>query len=435
MRRQLALLLCLLSILMSIVTAKAQTNPVIVKLWMHDHPPRVPLDKALIKQFEGLNPNIRVEYNLLPSSEFDSRLATALGAGGGPDLFNSWTGPIGQFHASGVLATADPTALGYTSIGAIQQTYMKGALDGATFGGKLYGLPTEVSNYACYANNRLFNAAGLDPDKDFPKTWEAAITVAQRLTKHDAKGSIIQRGFDLPWNADIATLLTFDPMVNQLGGVLINEQTDPPTIHLNTPQVKQVLAYWRDWANRYHLGGPQYPEVNLDFGQGQIAISCYAGNWAIPWLDQAKMSYSIHPLPRWANAVQNTGSDLYSYYFMVSKFSSPDKQAAAWKLAGYLTSFPARYLQEAGLFQPKLAYVTSDHFKRSQQGQNMKVFVDEFVLSHPHPRIAGFFEVLDVFNRMIQRVVVGQEDIDQVLPEAEMHMNSILKRAAEDAKR
>ena len=44
-------------------------------------------------------------------------------------------------------------------------------IGGATYNGKIYGFPTEVSNYACVANKELWAKAGLDPAKDAPKTW------------------------------------------------------------------------------------------------------------------------------------------------------------------------------------------------------------------------------------------------------------------------
>ena len=81
---------------------------------------------------------------------------------------------------------------------ALTSQYSSG-FDGIRFEGKLYGIPTEVSNYACFANNAMWKEAGLDPDKDFPKTWEAMPAVAEKLTKRDANGVPLRRGFDFDW--------------------------------------------------------------------------------------------------------------------------------------------------------------------------------------------------------------------------------------------
>ena len=57
-----------------------------VVFWAHEHAPRVPLDEKYIAEFMAANPNIEVEYEVIPS-DFDTKLRTALAAGTGPDLF------------------------------------------------------------------------------------------------------------------------------------------------------------------------------------------------------------------------------------------------------------------------------------------------------------------------------------------------------------
>ena len=60
-------------------------------------------------------------------------------------------------------------------------------------------MPTEVSYYACYTNNAHWRDAGLDPVKDFPKTWEEMPGIAEKLTKRDANGVPRRRGYDFNW--------------------------------------------------------------------------------------------------------------------------------------------------------------------------------------------------------------------------------------------
>ncbi len=67
----LSALFVLLAVLTSAVVAQ---DTVTVKLWMHDHPPRVPLDKDQIAKFEADNPSIKVEYTVVPDQEWDTTL-------------------------------------------------------------------------------------------------------------------------------------------------------------------------------------------------------------------------------------------------------------------------------------------------------------------------------------------------------------------------
>ena len=96
-------------------------------------------------------------------------------------------------------------------------------LAGAEYNGEYFGVPTELSAYACYANDDLWAEAGLDPATDFPSTWEELVDVAEQLTVRDDSGAIIQGGFDFNWSAAIYMMLHFNPMVQQLGGNMVDE--------------------------------------------------------------------------------------------------------------------------------------------------------------------------------------------------------------------
>jgi ABC-type glycerol-3-phosphate transport system substrate-binding protein len=423
------LIVAVLAIALLSFGVMAQDAPVTIKLWMHIHPPRIELDNTNIAQFEKDNPNIKVEYTTVPDGDWDTTLATALASGTGPDLFNQATFAMGQFYAQGNIVPVDPAAAGYTDQQSIYDSYEYGnsLLAGATFDGTLYGLPTELSTYACYANNALFKAAGLDATTDFPKTWEDMKTVAEKMTVRDSSGVLTQRGFDFPWGSSIYVSLVMNPMVEQLGGEMITEDYQA---HINTPEVKQVMQYWNDWANTWKLGGSQYT-ADLDaFVAGQVGIVCSAGNWYVPGLVDAKIDYSIHPAPRWANARSDNGMANYAYFFMVNSQASPEVQAASWKLAGYLTSFPQDYMDKAALFQAKKSYIESDAFKANTV---MPIFLTELGKSKYHARIAGFGEAFDALQRARDRVVTGGEDIDTVLADAQSEVQSILDNARASA--
>lgn len=415
--------LCLLVVTASL--SLAQDQPVTVRLWMHVHPPRVPLDEALLEKFRAENPNITVEYTTIPDQEWDTALATALASGSGPDLFNQATFAIGEFKAQDILAPIDPVAAGYADQDAVYAAYESGEalLAGATFDGVLYGLPTELSTYACYTNNALWEAAGLDPVNDFPTTWEEMKEVAEKLTVRDANGALVQRGFDFHWGASIFMLLIFNPMVEQLGGNMIDDTTY--TAAINTPEVKQVMQYYYDWVNTWKLGGPQYEIDRTAFLAGNLAIACDFGNWGVPQMEEAGIDFTIHRIPVWENAVSNNAFSTYAYFFMVNNSAPPEVQQAAWKLAGYLTSEPAQYLDVAGLFQAKADFVASEEF---QNNEIMPVFLEQMAVSTYHPRIAGFFEVADALYRARDRIISGGEDMDAVLADTQDEVTAILER-------
>jgi len=424
------LLVALVAMLLVSYGAAAQSQPVTVKLWMHQHPPRVPLDEELLPRFAAENPDIKVEYTVVPAPEWATTLATAMASGAGPDLFNVDSFSVGDYYTHGNIVPVDAAAAGYADQQAIYDSYVGGEamLAGATFDGQLYGLPTEWSAYACYTNNALWEAAGLDPEADFPATWEDLKTVAEKLTVRDSNGAITQRGFDFRWGSGLFMMLSFNPMVQQLGGNMIDEVNY--TADIDTPEVRTVMQYWNDWANTWKLGGPQYTDERTDFLAGNLAIDCTVGSWFAPQADNASIEYTIHPVPRWKDAVHDNGFASYGYMFTVNSQAAPEVQAAAWKVAGFMTSFPDQYLATAGLLQPKKDFVESDAFK---ENEIMPVFVDELSKDIFNPRIAGFSEVADALLRARDRVISGGEDMDAVLADAQTEVSDILTRAKESA--
>ncbi len=416
-------------LLVSLGTILAQED-VTVKLWMHTHDPRIALDEELIAEFMAENPNITVDYYVVPDGEdFDTSLSTALASGSGPDLYNAWTGTIGQYRASGINAPVDFEAAGFESVDDLYAAYDSGEnlLAGARFGDELYGLPTELSIYACYANDDMFEAAGLDPETDFPETWEEMVDVAEQLTIRE-EGVPVQRGYDFNWGNSIFMYLTMEPMIAQLGVQLINE--DDYTANINNDAVAQTMQYWSDWVNVHNLGGPQYTASRDAFWAQELAIECTEGNWAIPILEENGINWSVHPVPRWEDAVNNNGFAVYAYFFQVNQYSDPAVQQAAWKLARFMTDHPQEYFDRAGLFQPRIEFTETDEF---QNDAVMPLFFEEMSVSFPHPRIAGFNEVADALANARDRIVLAGEDVDTVLEQAQEEVNTILERALREA--
>src|SRR6516225_585367 len=97
------------------VTFPAAANPVALEVWMHDHPPRIPLDKKIIDEFEKANPDIKVNLTIFPYSTFDQRMQVAFAGGQGPAVFNNVSFNLGQYMSSHILAPADLKALGVSS--------------------------------------------------------------------------------------------------------------------------------------------------------------------------------------------------------------------------------------------------------------------------------------------------------------------------------
>jgi multiple sugar transport system substrate-binding protein len=399
--------------------APAAGEKITVVYWAHEFAPRVELDNKYIAEFMEANPDIEVQYEVIPS-DFDAKLRTALASGQGPDLFAQWNGDLGTFYAQGAIAPFSAEAVGLASQEELMEQYVapENTLQGAIFDGKLYGIPNEVSIYACYTNNTLFEEAGLDPTADFPATWEQMKEVAEKLTVRDADGKLVQQGFDFDWGGAAWMYLQWGAMVRQLGGSELQPDSD---------EAEKAMQYWVDWATTWGLGGPAYwTGQGDDFLAGKVAIKCGLGSWFKPQVEEAQIPYTVQKVPIWENAVNQNHFDIYAYFHLVNAHSDPAVQAAAWKLAYYLDSHPIDYMVNTGLLQPKKELEASPEF---QEIPDLPLFLEQMTVSQYSPRVPRFIEVADALMRARDRSVVdgmpvreslqiAQEEIDAIMAEA-----------------
>src|SRR5438045_2651359 len=202
---------------------RPQRAKVTLTFWSHDFPPRDTLDRKYIKQFQRRYPWVTVKYNTFPS-DFETKLLTAMASGTGPDMFNLFTAVADPIVLGNAVAPVDPQAIGYPSLGALARQYLPGILNGFTWNNKLYALPTEVSNHALYINKAHFREAGLDPTRDYPRTWDDLFRVARKLTIVKG-GKVVRRGFEFEYgSANDWTSTVFDlaGMAYQYGGRVYN---------------------------------------------------------------------------------------------------------------------------------------------------------------------------------------------------------------------
>ncbi|MBI5667646.1 MAG: extracellular solute-binding protein [Chloroflexi bacterium] len=422
----LALLACL-----SLATVAAQ-EPIVIKFWSHDYPPREAIDRDIIARFEQDNPNIKVEYTIGPGDDFQyvPQLLTALAAGEGPDLFNVLTFLVPDLIPDGAVVPVDAEAAGYASQEEIINSYLPGVLETMIgVDGQLYALPTELGNYALFVNTALFREAGLDPEKDIPTTWEDLMALAPKLTKRDASGNIVQRAFDFSYPIPDEILgggIAFQGMAHQLGGEYFNEERTEGRI--NTDAWVKTYTFVRDYAKEF--GGMALTPSSIGFYEGNVAM-LLSGPWYLPQLVEANnpelaKDVITAPFPRWKEGLVNDGgSALYAYGLHVNSQSSPEVQEAAWKLAGALTSEPERYFSEALLLQPKLSLTENEEL---MQGSFAAMFIRDMANSPSLPSLKNFGELPGIMNRALERILLEDMDVQESLNIANDELTALLAK-------
>ncbi len=238
-------------------------------------------------------------------------------------------------------------------------------------------MPLEITNMSIYLNRRMFREAGLDPDKDYPKTWEDVMAVSEKIAKRDGQ-ILTRRGFDFRYDGYLTTVL---PMVEQLGGELVSK--DGKDVIVGDAAWLKVLQYLKDFGpNGKNLGSPTYtPARNqFDLNKGEVAMSI-SGLYqearmkaANPAFYESK-DWMVIPFPQWKDAKRKVTANFSGHYYMVNAQSTKPEQVAAWALVNYMLSHGEEYLSKVAIVQPTKTLFESPTYKAMPYS---KVFEQDF---------------------------------------------------------
>lgn len=363
-------------------------NKMVINYWTHTDDNRTALENQYIKEFEKMNPNVEVRRVQYEAAKMGDIVLTAFSANNGPDLFNL---PIEQeysYMVNGRVAPVDVKTIGYKSFSALERAYSKNTFEAITMNKKIYGLPLEITNWSIFINKKIFRSVGLDPEKDFPKTWEDMVKVSEKIVLRE--GNIIKRrGFDFRYPY---YLVSFIPMVQQLGGDLL-DPTGKKAIVNDQAWIK-MLTFMKEWGpNGKNLGSPTYAAprkiFNKDNGDMAMCLSGFYQEGRIrddnPAFYNSK-EWMVVPFPIFKGAKNKVACAYYGHFMMVNAQSPKEKQTMAWKLAKYMLDHPMEYLEKVNIIQPRDSLVNSETFKKMPY---MSVFMNDMkyakpVITHPN---------------------------------------------------
>ncbi|MDY0288586.1 MAG: extracellular solute-binding protein [Sphaerochaeta sp.] len=363
-------------------TVVDENAPVTIQYWTHEDPARTQLETELIAEFMAKYPNITVVRTTQSAVKQIELVQTAFAANQGPDMFNL---PIENQYAyvsNHRVAPVDYKAAGYASKQDLLDKYIPGVLDTVTVDGEVYGLPLELTNWSIYLNKKVFRSAGLNPETDYPKTWEEMAAVSAKLVIRDGD-ILVRRGFDFRYPY---YLTFFVPMVEQLGGSLLS--VDGKKAIIGDDAWIKALTFMKEWGpSGLNLGSPTYKNARNIFNKDNNDIAmAHTGLYQQGRIEKDNPGFfnskewMVVPFPVFKDAVKNVASCYYGHFFMVNADSSPVVRKAAWKLSGFLLSHGEDYLTRGGnIIQPTKALFASDTLKNMPYSQ---VFIDDMNRSH-----------------------------------------------------
>jgi multiple sugar transport system substrate-binding protein len=369
------LFVLLLSMIINSATAMEIT------FWTHEDPNRTEIEDRYIAEFEQANPGVTIKRVTSGSGQIQELLLTAFAANQGPDIFNMSIEDEYAYIVNERLAPVDFEAAGYSSLQAVYDAYIPGVLDPATYKEQLYGLPLELTNWCIYLNKKVFKDVGLDPEKDYPKTWEEMVEVSDKIAIRD--GEILQRrGFDFRYPYHLVSTV---PMVEQLGGKLISD--DGKTAIVNDEAWLKFLKFMQEWGpSGKNLGSPTYTNARKLFNKDNNDMGmCLTGLYQQGRIKSDNPDFynsgewMVVPFPVFKNAVKDVPAAYYGHYYMVNGQKPKENQQMAWKFVAYMLSHPEEYLAKVNIVQPTVELMKSETYKSMPYSE---VFTNDMAKGH-----------------------------------------------------
>lgn len=167
-------------------------------------------EKVVIDAFVAANPDVKVEVELIPLANYNTKLTTEFRGGGGPDIGRVNHTDIRSFAAGGFLAPLDD-AIAANNIAV--DKLIPGLVDVGQYGDDQVTLPLTTDTRVLYYNPRLLEAQGIVGP---PATWEELVADVAKFAGTDVYGYGLRSDNDYSFSYE-----TTGPYMVQAGGELI----------------------------------------------------------------------------------------------------------------------------------------------------------------------------------------------------------------------
>ncbi len=373
MRRTVLLLTASVIILLGLILASGRNeetednDSVTLEFWTQEDPNRDAIENRYVEEFMAANPEITINRVTHSSEKIFDLVLNAFAANAGPDIFNMQIEQAYSYIINDRVASVDYESAGYIDAEDMAAQYMTGTLDSVIARGDIYGIPLELTNWAFYLNKRVFTDAGLDAEKDYPRTWEEVADISEKLTLRNGQ-VITRRGFDFRYPYYLISII---PMVEQLGGTLVSE--DGKTAIIGSDAWINFLTYMQEWGpSGRNLGSPTYKNARKLFNMDRNEIGmCLSGLYQAARIRSDNPEFyesddwMVVPFPVFENALNDVANTFYGQYYMVNSRNSDRDIKTAWKFISYMMSHDEEYLKTVNIVPPTIKLMESETFRNT----------------------------------------------------------------------
>jgi len=399
-------------------------DKVTIEIWWHEYGPFTAYVKELIEAYKKVRPNVTINPVVTSSGDINQKLTVALATGTGPDIMDQDASFYELYYAKGVLEPLNLAVFGAKSYDEFAARYTPGGLAAATFGGKIYALPYQGNSMSLFLSNKAFEAAGLSPVKDAPKTWDDMKALGPKLKKVQGNRTV-QKAFDFPYHSPRWEMQMFQPLVEQFGGKLLSD--DGKTAYLNSPEAVKALTLWRDVTKatgdpKTTMNTPSNP--NQDFIDGRTAM-WVTGPWATSQIRQSQIKdgFTVVSYPQVNPAQPHT--IVYGWMWGVNKAKPEAQKIVAWDFIRFMLDKPEEWLAKAAFVQPVKGV---NETQVAKSFPFFDVHMKDVATASWYIRSEFTNEIGQAVGRAIERTVYDGVDPKASLDQAQAEIDKVLKK-------
>jgi len=396
-----------------------------LKIWFHWGGATGEFAQKMIDDFNkgpGAEAKINVTIETVPGGEYRQKMTAARVAGTPPDVYHVSI-PTVELVQNEIVLELPEEEQAY-----IKEHYIPAAVERMTFGGKIWGYPTEHQAPALIYRKSLLEKAGI---KAIPDTNEEIRKLAKDLTHEE--GGKKYYGFT-QWYDNYPATFHFPGIIWRHGGEMYKFEGDIPSqIMVDTPECIEALSWWRGMVDD---GSTQVGDIPFEQAwQNGLALMGEIEPW-FPFIELRDQK------------IQDIYEDIGVTHVRAKTGVKPVVQSGGWELIGERkTKHPAEAvkLMQAMMHEPDMVF---SHFIVERIGSlpapikfptpipqwpdaMIKGYAEEtspITRADPNLKVLGSGEINSAISETVQAVMLKQKEVAPALKELQPKLDEILKR-------
>lgn len=286
--------------------------------------------QPVLRKFEKQS-GIQVELQIIPWSNLQKKILTAVTSGTGPDVVdigNTWAPSLA---ATGAFINFDKETM--AKVGGSER-FVGPALQATGLPGKPpMSLPVYGNAYLLYYNKKMFAEAGIEEP---PKTWKEFIAVAKKLTHPPDQWGLVLQGSSYTQASHWAFILG-----HQYGNPLY-KNGEP---NLATPTMVDAVRRYVAFIGKNDIVAPAAAQYNNSkfsnaFADGNAAMLMAQNSTmgALTKLGMKPSEFGVVPLPVQANGSKGKAVKSITGGVNVAAFKYTENREGALKFMKFMTS-------------------------------------------------------------------------------------------------